>query len=217
LSVWGRIWWIATLCVVGFLFGSPAFAHAGTVDKNGCHFQKSLGKRHCHGKPAGAKHGSACNSKAPARGEENVLYGQVVSVTDGDTFKARIQGVVMTFRMADIDAPEMEQPFGREAQSILSAALQGQDVVMLWVDKDPYSRFVVQVWAENLHVNREVMARGAAWFDREHAHGDCLYTVETDARDDSRGLWALPLEKRVEPWTWRQRKRAAARSRPKPP
>jgi endonuclease YncB( thermonuclease family) len=92
---------------------------------------------------------------------------------------------------------------------MLTAALEGKDVVMLHVDNDPYSRFVVHVWIANLHVNREVTARGAAWFDREYAHDDCLFQVENEARDAKRGLWALPLEKRLEPWVWRQRKRGA--------
>ena len=201
---------VSTLFVVGLLFNANAFAHAGSVDKNGCHFQKSTGKRHCHGNPATEKRLAACIKKAPAPGDEDVLYGRVVSVTDGDTFKAKIQGVVMNFRMADIDAPEMDQPFGGEARSTLAAALEGKDVVMLFVDNDPYSRLVVQVWIANLHINRELMARGVAWFDREYAHDDCLYQVENEARDAKRGLWGLPLEKRIEPWVWRQHKRGGA-------
>ena len=204
----------STLLVVGFLFNANAFGHAGAVDKNGCHFHKTTGKRHCHGKPATEKRASACSQKAPAPGDDEVLYGRVVSVTDGDTFKAKIQGVVMNFRMADIDAPETDQPFGGEARSMLTAVLDGRDVVMVRVDDDPYSRFVVQVWIANLHVNREVMARGAAWFDREYANDDCLYQVENVARDAKRGLWSLPLEKRIEPWVWRQRKRGAATALP---
>ena len=124
-----QVWLILTLFVVGLLFNANAFAHAGSVDKNGCHFQKSTGKRHCHGNPATEKRLAACIKKAPVPGDEHVLYGRVVSVTDGDTFKAKIQGVVMNFRMADIDAPEMDQPFGSEARSTLAAALEGKDVV----------------------------------------------------------------------------------------
>jgi endonuclease YncB( thermonuclease family) len=201
---------LVALFFAAFVLCANAFGHAGGVDQNGCHFQMSTGKRHCHAKPATDKPGSVCNQKAPVPGDENVLYGRVVSITDGDTFKAKIQGVVMTFRMADIDAPEMDQPYGREARSLLAAALEGKDVVMLRVDNDPYSRIVAQVYIANLHINREVMARGAAWFDREYAHGDCLYQVENAARDARLGLWALPVEKRMEPWVWRKRKRDAA-------
>ena len=143
-------------------------------------------------------------------GDDNVLYGRVRSVTDGDTFKAQIQGVGMNFRMADIDAPEMDQPYGRDARATLASALDGKDVVMLRVNTDGYGRFVVQVWIGNLHVNREVVARGAAWFYTEYAHDDCLYHVENQARDAKRGLWALPIEKRVEPWVWRHRRSGAA-------
>ena len=31
---------------------------------------------------------------------------------------------------------------------------------------------------------------------------------EQQARDAKRGLWVLPLKDRVEPWVWRERKRA---------
>ncbi len=130
-------------------------------------------------------------------------------MTDGDTFKAKIQGAVMIFRMADIDAPEKDQPYGREAREVLKAALDGKDVVMLRVDTDNHGRLVVHVWIAKLHINREVVAQGAAWFYPEYAHDDCLFEVENEARDAKRGLWKLPPEKRVEPWVWRERKRDA--------
>jgi endonuclease YncB( thermonuclease family) len=55
-------------------------------------------------------------------------------------------------------------------------------------------------------VNREMIRRGAAWFDSQYARDQSLYDDELDARDAKRGLWALPLTSRVEPWVWRRRK-----------
>jgi len=182
-----------------------AFAHSGGMDANGCHIERKSGERHCHGNTARSR--SLCNRTAPQAGEDEVLHGRVVSVTDGDTFKAKIQGATLDFRMSDIDAPESDQPFGREATQILKAALEGKDVVMLRVDENTYGRIVVHVWIANLHVNREVMARGAAWFDAEHAYDDCLHHVEEEARDAKLGLWALPPAERMEPWVWRDMKR----------
>jgi len=193
------------LFVAAFVLSAVALGHPGGRDKNGCHVDKSTGQRHCHGKPGNEK--PVCNGKAPAQGDENVLYGRVVSVTDGDTFKARIQGAVMVFRMADIDAPEKDQPFGHEAREVLKDALDGKDVVMLRVDTDSHGRIVVHAWIGNLHINREVVARGAAWFYPEYAHDECLYPIENEARDARRGLWKLPREQRIEPWVWRERKR----------
>jgi len=186
-----------------------AFAHAGGLDADACHVDSTTGKRHCHKKPAKDMH-AVCNAKAPTPGDDNVLYGRVVSVTDGDTFKAKIQGAVMIFRMADIDAPEKDQPYGREARAMLTAALDGKDVVMRRVDTDTHGRIVVHAWIANLDINREVVARGSAWFYAEYAHDNCLYPVENDARNAKRGLWALPREQRIEPWIWRQNKRDAA-------
>ena len=47
-------------------------------------------------------------------GDEGVFYGPLVSVVDGDTFSAKVQGVVMKFRLQGIDAPEHDQPYGAE-------------------------------------------------------------------------------------------------------
>jgi endonuclease YncB( thermonuclease family) len=204
---------LVSLFVAAFVLAANAFAHSGGVDKDGCHIDSSTGKRHCHKKQA-----SVCNGKVPAVGDQDVLNGRIVSVTDGDTFKAKIQGAVMEFRMADLDAPELDQPYGRDAKAMLKAALSGKDAVMLRVDTDSYGRLVAHVWIGNLHINREVVALGAAWFYPEYAHDDCLYNVENEARDAKRGLWALPLKNRVEPWVWRERKRdaAAAKHKKKP-
>lgn len=195
---------LGVLLVATFVLCADAVGHGGKVDQSGCHFQTSTSHRHCHPERAAKVTQSVCNGRVPAVGDENVLYGRVTSVHDGDTFNAKIQGAVMKFRMADIDAPELDQPYGRQSRGVLTAALDGKDVVMLRVDNDPYSRLVVQVWIANLHINREVMRQGAAWFDREYAHDDCLFQVENNARDAMRGIWKLPAKDRVEPWVWRK-------------
>jgi endonuclease YncB( thermonuclease family) len=54
-------------------------------------------------------------------------------------------------------------------------------------------------------VNAELVKRGAAWFYSEFAYSAALYDVEQEARTAKRGLWALPLKDRIEPWVWRKR------------
>jgi len=158
-------------------------------------------------RPAAKILAALCDGYVPKVGDDDVLYGRVVKVVDGDTFKAKIQGAVLEFRMSDIDAPEHDQPFGSEARAALSAAIDGKDVVMLKVDTDHHGRLVVYVWIANLHINRELVDRGDAWFYPEYAHDNCLFEVEEAARDAKRGLWALPREKRLEPWFWRESRR----------
>jgi len=146
----------------------------------------------------------------PRAGDEGVFFGPLVRVQDGDSLVIKVQGVAMDFRLADIDAPELDQPYGRAAKQELVTLVKGQQLVMVPLDTDRYGRTVAQVWTGKTHVNAELVKRGAAWFYSEFAHSPALYDVEQEARDAKRGLWALPLQDRLEPWEWR--KRAARRN-----
>jgi endonuclease YncB( thermonuclease family) len=146
----------------------------------------------------------------PRAGDEGVFFGPLVRVKDGDSLVVKVQGVAMDFRLAEIDAPELDQPYGRAAKQELLALVSGQQLVLVPLDTDRYGRTVAQVWNGTAHVNAELVKRGAAWFYSEFARSPDLYEVEQEARDAKRGLWALPLQDRIEPWEWR--KRAARRN-----
>jgi endonuclease YncB( thermonuclease family) len=150
----------------------------------------------------------AAASTPPRPGDEGVFYGPLVRVKDGDSLVARVQGVAMEFRLADVDAPELDQPYGQTAKQELLALAKGQQLVLRPIDTDRYGRTIVHVWNGDTYLNAEIVKRGAAWFYAEFAHGPTLYDVEQDARKAQRGLWALPLKDRIEPWEWRKRKRA---------
>ncbi|HKE96628.1 MAG TPA: thermonuclease family protein, partial [Povalibacter sp.] len=127
------------LLLAALLCAGTASPHAGSVDRNGCHVEKKSGRRHCH--PDQATVGSKPVYDAqhpPHAGDEGVFYGPLVSVTDGDTFRAKIQGVVMEFRLADVDAPEHDQPYGSQARDELRALLKGQQLVIVFQDVDRY-------------------------------------------------------------------------------
>jgi endonuclease YncB( thermonuclease family) len=143
----------------------------------------------------------------PRPGDEGVFYGPLLRVKDGDSLVAKVQGVEMEFRLAEIDAPERDQPYGEQAKRELMALARGQQLVLRPVDTDRYGRTVVHVWNGTTYLNAEIVRRGGAWFYTEFARGPALYDVEQEARKEKRGLWALPLQDRIEPWEWRKRKR----------
>jgi endonuclease YncB( thermonuclease family) len=202
--------WSAYLLLIAF-WGADASAHPGAVDSAGCHVQTSTAKRHCH--PERATDRSRYDAKHPPRaGDEGVFFGPTVSVTDGDTLHARIQGVVMEFRLADIDAPESDQPYGPRARDELRSLVQGKQLVLVFVDVDRYGRVIADVWANDIYVNGEMARRGAAWFYAQYARNEALFEVENQARASKLGLWSLPKDQRVEPWIWRERKREGARA-----
>ncbi len=194
-------WLQGVMLAMGFVAAATAYAHSGGMDKNGCHVNSRTGERHCHN--ANKKD---FDPDKPARpGDERVLYGPLARVIDGDTLIVKIQGAEMTFRLSGIDAPEIDQPFGREARDELVKIVGNQHCVMQVVEADSYGRTVVHLWIGDLNVNAEMMRRGMAWFDSEYARNEALYLLENEAREQKRGLWALPREKRVEPWEWRRR------------
>jgi len=149
---------------------------------------------------------------APRAGDEGVFYGPLLRVKDGDSLVVRVQGVEMDFRLADVDAPEIDQPYGQQAKRELASLAAGKQLVLKPIDTDRYGRTIAHVWNGDTYLNEQMVKRGAAWFYAEFAHGPTLYGVEQEARKAKLGLWALPLKDRVEPWVWRERKRKHARN-----
>lgn len=189
------------------LAAQTASAHPGKVDDAGCHVDAKTNQRHCHADRVTPKTPRFDEKHPPQPGHEGVFYGPFVSISDGDTFHARIQGVVMEFRLADVDAPEHDQPYGKQAREELRSLIEKRDLVIVFVDVDRYGRIVAQAWTGNLNVNREMARRGAAWFYADYARDNTLFNVEEAARAAKQGLWALPASERVEPWVWREMKR----------
>jgi endonuclease YncB( thermonuclease family) len=148
----------------------------------------------------------------PRAGDEGVFYGPLVRVQDGDSLIAKIQGVKLEIRLAEIDAPERDQPFGDDAKRMLASLAAGKQLVIVPLDTDRYGRTVAQVWNGTTHLNAELVKRGGAWFDSRYARSATLYEVEQEARSAKRGLWTLPLKNRVEPWVWRERARGKPRN-----
>jgi endonuclease YncB( thermonuclease family) len=196
--------------LLALLFACPpaTWAHPGSVDAKGCHKQTETKTRHCHDERRRAAEVRKFNAEHPPRpGDEGVFFGPLISVTDGDTLRAKVQGVVMDFRLAQIDAPEQRQPYGAEAREALLRLVRGQQLVLVPIDTDRYGRIVVDLWVGDRYLNRELVRCGCAWFYAEFSQDAALFEIEREARAAKRGLWALPAAKRMEPWLWRREQR----------
>ena len=84
-------------------------------------------------------------AQPPRAGDEGVFYGPLVRVKDGDSLVAKVQGVAMDFRLADVDAPELDQPYGRQAKQELAALASGRQLVIMPVDTDRYHSIAPKV------------------------------------------------------------------------
>ena len=134
----------------------------------------------------------------------DTMRGIVFVVIDGDTvlFKPDSYGAAsrafLKIRLANIDAPEKDQPYGEAATRALSALVLDQRVVLNTVAVDAYGRTIAQIQAGDVQVNTELVRRGLAWASRNAT----MKNIQRDARQAPRGLWreAAPLP----PWVWRR-------------
>jgi len=173
-------------------------------------------------KPAPRRNGSrtvwaaACCAlalSAAAAAAETFYDGRVESVIDGDTIEVLVDGSpkeLLRIRLANIDTPEHDQPWGERARAALAARVDGRVVRINAVATDRYGRIVGEVYASDVCVNCELVRDGHAWVYRRYALDAALILLEDDARLHQRGLWSLPPAERVPPWEWRSDARSAA-------
>ncbi|HAF44136.1 MAG: nuclease (SNase) [Sideroxydans sp. GWF2_59_14] len=134
--------------------------------------------------------------------QAEVFTAGVVGVLDGDTILVRHEGKTAKVRLANIDAPEKAQPFGKQARLSLRELVYKKQVQIDGRAVDQYGRIVALVSAEGLDVNREQLKRGMAW-EYSYRHSDKSYiALQSEAQQAQRGLWAAPDPQA--PWQWRR-------------
>ena len=127
---------------------------------------------------------------------------RVMRVKDGDSIVVMSAGREVNVRIADMDAPELDQPYGREAKDALVSLVGGREVRLELVGGDVYRRIVANVFVGDRDVAAELVGRGFAWVRRAYAPAARLIKLEDDARAARRGLWAQSDP--VPPWIWRK-------------
>lgn len=130
------------------------------------------------------------------------FFTQVIAVIDGDTVLIRRSNGLLKVRLADIDAPEVGQPFGAESQRALSEMVNGRQVKFVSQAMDKYGRMVAHLSVNGRDVNAEQIREGMAW-EYSHYHGNrALIALQTEAQQGQRGLWATGDA--TPPWEWRK-------------
>jgi endonuclease YncB( thermonuclease family) len=81
----------------------------------------------------------------------------------------KLQSVMIRIRLHAIDAPESDQPHGRNARQVLSSLVFGKAVEVEPYEQDRYDRLVARLWLAHLDVNAEMVSRGMARTYRRYA------------------------------------------------
>lgn len=128
--------------------------------------------------------------------------GRVVAVHDGDTIRVLVGREQVKCRLANIDAPELGQPFGRNARRALSALVFQRAVHVEDRGEDRYGRKICLVDTDDGQANRAMVAQGMAWVYGRYNTDPDLPATEAQARAERLGLWAD--SNAVPPWAWRK-------------
>lgn len=138
------------------------------------------------------------------------LYGTVVGISDGDTLTLLSNQRQYKVRLAQIDAPEREQPYGQRAKRSLSELAYRREARAAVEAEDKYGRTVATVWIDGRNINEEQVRRGMAWVYTQYAHNPELLALQQQAREAQRGLWSASNP--VPPWEWRRTHPSSGRS-----
>lgn len=133
------------------------------------------------------------------------LPGQVLRVIDGDSLVLQVGHARYGIELAGIDAPELNQPWGKHAADRLHRTLVGAFVVVVPEATDGY-RVTGRINHKNRDVGLQLLLNGLAWQARatpSTTPEEQPYAIaEQQARRDRRGLWSDPQP--IAPWEWRR-------------
>lgn len=143
---------------------------------------------------------------APA--EQHAEGYHLVYVQDGDSAvlccdDSSKKGGKFTVRLLDIDTPEKGQPYAEQSKEQLQRLLEDKSLVLLGAKYDKYGRRLTVIEANGENVNDVMVETGAAWVWR-YSKSRRMKAMQQTAKDQQRGLWALPEAERQDPWLWRQ-------------
>lgn len=138
----------------------------------------------------------------------DTLAAKVVRIVDGDTLVVEAGAKRHRIRLAGIDAPEKDQPWGEAATRELRRQVAGRQVAVEWHKADRWKRLIGVVVLDGEDVNLHLVDRGLAWHYKRYAdeqtpeQREAYSAAETAAQDARRGLWSDPAP--IAPWEWRR-------------
>lgn len=131
------------------------------------------------------------------------FVARVVGVTDGDTITVvDANKNQYKIRLANIDAPEKNQPFGTKAKQELSNLVFDKYVYIKESGYDKHNRMIATVMKGNDPINRIMVKNGYAWAYKEYLKDPIILNLETYAKLNKLGLWSESNP--VYPSEWRR-------------
>lgn len=128
----------------------------------------------------------------------------VAYVYDGDTVKLRNADIEFKLRLADIDAPERNQAYGKKSRRALAKLCKGNNIFVTAqiVGTDKYHRSLGRLQCNHIDASTYLAEHGLAWHYAQYSSDVSIYNAALKARQQKRGLWKS--KNPTPPWVWRQ-------------
>jgi endonuclease YncB( thermonuclease family) len=137
-------------------------------------------------------------------GFSQTYKGKIIKVVDGDTYFFKTDRETLKVRMFGVDAPEGNQPFGKESMEFISHYMQ-KDATLVVHSRDQFKRFLGTLFINGQDINLLDVKSGYAWYFKKYLDDNQYAAAQEDARKNKLGLWAS--SKPVAPWKWRHDER----------
>jgi micrococcal nuclease len=139
---------------------------------------------------------SLCIAALPAQ----AFTDRVLSCHDGDTCRVDVGQGTIKVRLAEIAAPELDQPYGPRAQRALCDLICAKIVEINDWGLDPYNRTVGLIHAP-FDVSEQMVREDMAWVYARYNVDPAMPGIEEKARAGHLGLWSQ--FEPIPPWDWR--------------
>ena len=130
---------------------------------------------------------------------------QVEKVIDGDTVYGLLGGKTYKIRLAEIDAPERDQAFGRQSKVFLRNLLGNGEFDAHISSEDQYGRYIAKLYSNGIDINRKMVSEGMAWVYDYYVIDKTFYLDQEDAQKLKKGIWSKRYP--APPWEWRKARR----------
>ncbi len=134
---------------------------------------------------------------------------KIIKIIDGDTVVARtINNKKLKIRLAGIDAPERDQPYGIKSTNYLKKIIFSKIVNIHLTSKDKYKRSLGIIFYKKTNINLDLVSSGNAWAYRKYLKKmgkkleEAFIRAESNAQYYKLGLWNNLSP--TPPWTWRK-------------
>ena len=129
---------------------------------------------------------------------------KVIGIKDGDTVLVLLgDNIQKTLRLAEVDCPEIGQPFGKNAKQFTSTQIFRKNIEFIETDTDRYGRTIAKIYYNNgKYLSKEIIKNGLGWWYYRYSNDKSLGKLENEASHNKIGLWSDPNS--IPPWEWRK-------------